>query len=427
MNIEKKQLSETEVKLTIALEKNLLDAAETQALKDLAPTVEVKGFRKGKVPANVAKKHLDPATLSNRVIELAINRALVDTFDQEEIHPLDQPHVDVTKFVPEQELEFTATVSVVPPVKLPNYKNLKTKKTTAKVTDKDVDGILARLQKGFASEELVDREAKLGDKVVIDFTGYIDDQPFDGGAAKDFSLELGSGQFIPGFEDGVVGKKTGERFDLKLKFPKDYHAKKLAGKPVVFTTELKKVLEVKLPEINDGLAKKTGQFEKLEDFKADIRKNLIVQKQEEADNKFRDDLVDELAKATKTALPEVLMQDQIEALKRDLVQNLMYQGMTLENYLETIGKTEADWQKTELVPAAEIRVKAGLAIAEISKLENINVSDDEVDQKLAELRTQYANNKDAIKQLENPLVWRDLRNNLLTNKTIDRLVELNNK
>lgn len=427
MDIEKQQLSETETKLIIKLEKNLLDAAEVKALKELAPTVSVKGFRKGKVPTNIAKKQLDPSVLSNRIIELAINYALVDAFAQEDIHPLDQPRIDITKFVPEQELEFTAVISIVPPVKLPNYKSLKVKKTEPKVTDKDITDILERLQKGFANEELVDREAKLGDKVVIDFTGYIDDQPFDGGAAKDFTLELGSGQFIPGFEDGVVGKKASERFDLKLKFPKDYHAKKLAGKPVVFTTELKKVLEVKLPDINDDLAKKTGQFKNLEDFKADIRKNLIVQKQEEAEAKFRDDLVDELAKNTKSALPEVLIQDQINSLKRDLTQNLAYQGMNLEQYLETINKTEEDWQKTELEPAAEIRVKAGLAIAEISKLEKIDITEEEVDQKLTELRTQYANNKDAIKQLENPLVWRDLRNNLLTNKTIDRIVELNSK
>lgn len=427
MNIEKKQLSETEVKLTIALDKPALDAAEAQALKELAPTVQAKGFRKGKVPINVAKKQLDPAVLSNRIIEIAINTALAMAFDQEAIHPLDQPKVDVTKFVPEQELEFSATIAVVPPIKLPNYKKLKAKQATAKVSDKDVDDLLARLQKGFAKEELVDRAAKLGDKVVIDFTGYIDDKPFDGGAAKDFTLELGSGQFIPGFEDGVVGKKTGERFDLKLNFPKDYHAKKLAGKPVVFSTELKKVLEVKLPEIDNQLAKQAGKFKNLEELRVDIRKNLIVQKEEEAANKFRDDLVDELAKGTKTALPEILMQDQISAIRRDLMQNLAYQGMNLEQYLEGINKTEDEWVKTELQPAAENRVKAGLAIAEISKLEKIDVTKAEVDEKLAELRAQYANNADAIKQLENPLVWRDLRNNLLTNKTIDRLVELNNK
>lgn len=427
MNIEKKQLSETEVKLTIALDKPALDAAEAQALKELAPTVQAKGFRKGKVPINVAKKQLDPAVLSNQIIEIAINTALAMAFDQEAIHPLDQPKVDVTKFVPEQELEFSATIAVVPPIKLPNYKKLKAKQATAKVSDKDVDDLLARLQKGFAKEELVDRAAKLGDKVVIDFTGYIDDKPFDGGAAKDFTLELGSGQFIPGFEDGVVGKKTGERFDLKLNFPKDYHAKKLAGKPVVFTTELKKVLEVKLPEIDNQLAKQAGKFKNLEELRVDIRKNLIVQKEEEAANKFRDDLVDELAKGTKTALPEILMQDQISAIRRDLMQNLAYQGMNLEQYLEGINKTEDEWVKTELQPAAENRVKAGLAIAEISKLEKIDVTKAEVDEKLAELRAQYANNADAIKQLENPLVWRDLRNNLLTNKTIDRLVELNNK
>lgn len=426
MNIEKKKISDTEVKLTIALDKANLHDAEAKALKELAPSVTAKGFRKGKVPTGVAKKLLDPATLSNRVIEIAINKALFDTFEQEKLHPLDQPKVDITKFVPEQELEFNATVSIVPEIKLPDYKNLKVKKTTTKLTDKDVDDLLVRIQDGFASDELVDRPAKKGDKVVIDFKGYINDEPFDGGAATDYSLELGSGQFIPGFEDGIVGKKAGERFDLKLKFPKNYHAKNLAGQSVVFTTSLKKVLEPQKPAIDDELAKKAGDFKNLDELKADIRNNLIIQKEEEAESKYRNDLVDELGKKTKVAIPEVLKNDQIDSLKRETIQNLMYQGMTLENYLSTIDKTEADWIKTELEPLAIARVKSGLAIAEISKLEHIEVADTEVDEQLSKLKTQYANSPDAIKQLENPIVWRDLRNNILTSKTIDKIVELNN-
>jgi len=425
MKIEKTHLSDTEVSLTIALDKTALVEAETQALKQLAPSVSAKGFRKGKVPADVAKKQLDPSVLANRVIELAVNKALFEAFNQEDLNPLDQPKVDITKFVPEQELEFKAVVPVVPEVKLPDYKKLKVKKTVAKVTDKDVDDILARVQKGFATDESVDRPAKLGDKVVIDFKGYLGDKPFEGGEAKDYTLELGSGQFIPGFEEGIVGKKADERFDLKLKFPKEYHAKNLAGKAVVFTTSLKKVLEVKLPELNDELAKQAGDFKTLEEFKADIRKNLIVQKEEEAEAKYRDELVNELGKKTKVAIPEVLKTDQINALKRDMTQNLMYRGMTLEQYLESLGLSEEDWITKELTPVAEARVKSGLAIAEVSKLEKIDVAEAEVDAKLAELKTQYAGSPDALKQLDNPAVWRDLRNNLLTEKTINRLVELN--
>jgi len=425
MKIEKTHLSDTEVSLTIALDKTALVEAETQALKQLAPSVSTKGFRKGKVPADVAKKQLDPSVLANRVIELAVNKALFEAFSQEDLNPLDQPKVDITKFVPEQELEFKAVVLVVPEVKLPDYKKLKVKKTVAKVTDKDVNDILARVQKGFATDEPVDRPAKLGDKVVIDFKGYLGDKPFEGGEAKDYTLELGSGQFIPGFEEGIVGKKADERFDLKLKFPKEYHAKNLAGKAVVFTTSLKKVLEVKLPELNDELAKQAGDFKTLEEFKADVRKNLIVQKEEEAEAKYRDELVNELGKKTKVAIPEVLKTDQINALKRDMTQNLMYRGMTLEQYLESLDLSEEDWITKELAPVAESRVKSGLAIAEVSKLEKIDVTEDEVDAKLAELKTQYAGSPDALKQLDNPAVWRDLRNNLLTEKTINRLVELN--
>ena len=184
-------------------------------------------------------------------------------------------------------------------------------------------------------------------------------------------------------------------------------------------------MEVKLPELNDDLAKQAGDFKTLADFKADIRKNLIIQKEEEAEAKYRDELVNELGKKTKVAIPEVLKTDQINALKRDMTQNLMYRGMTLEQYLESLGLSEEDWIAKELTPVAEARVKSGLAIAEVSKLEKIDVTEDEVDAKLAELKTQYAGSPDALKQLDNPTVWRDLRNNLLTEKTINRLVELN--
>lgn len=163
----------------------------------------------------------------------------------------------------------------------------------------------------------------------------------------------------------------------------------------------------------------------MDEFKADIRKNLIVQKEEEAEAKYRDDLVNELGKKTKVAIPEVLKTDQVNALKRDTTQNLMYRGMTLEMYLESLGLSEAEWIDKELSSLAEARVKSGLAIAEVSKLEKIEVDEAEVDAKLAELKTQYAGSPDAIKQLENPAVWRDLRNNLLTEKTINKLVELN--
>ncbi len=425
MIIEKKKLSDSQVELVIKLNKDHLSTAETQALKEMAPSVEVKGFRKGKVPPAVAKKNIDPANLANKVTEIAINKALLEAIDEQGVHPLDRPKIEVTKFVPEQELEFKAVLEIVPPIKLANYKKLSTKPTVAKVDKKEIDSALERIQQGFAEAKEVKRAAKEGDKVVIDFEGFLGDKPFKGGKAQDYVLELGSNQFIPGFEEGIIGKKAGEQFDLDLSFPKDYHAADLKGKKVTFKTKLNKVQEIKLPEIDDKLAKKAGGFKSLDEFKADIKKNLIVEKERQAEEKYKNDLVEELAKKSKMSIPEVLKQDQINAIKRDLIQNLSYQGLTLEKYLESIKKEENKWLAEDVEPVAVDRVRAGLVLAELSKELNIKVEQAEIDAKLDELKAQYGNNEQIIKQLESPMVARDLRNNLITQKTIDKLVELN--
>lgn len=427
MKIEKNNLSDSQVELLIKLGQEELSTAEHQALKELAPTVSAKGFRKGKVPLAVAKKNLDPADLANKASEIAINAALLEAFDKQKIHPLDQPKVDIVKFVPEQELEFKAMIETLPPVKLADYKKLKAKKDTAKVSAEEITAALTKIQQGFSEDKEVKRAAKNGDKVVIDFEGFIGDKAFDGGKANDYVLELGSNQFIPGFEEGIVGKKADQEFDLELAFPKDYHAKELKGKKVVFKTKLKKVQQVFLPEINDELAKKAGGFKTLKEFKSDIKKNLLVEKDHQATQKYHNDLVEELAKKSKMTIPEVLKQDQINAIKRELTQNLTYQGMTIEQYLKNINTTEEKWIKDEVEPAAISRVKAGLVLAELSKELKIDISKEEINQKLDDLKAQYANNAEALKQLESPMVARDLRNNLLTQRTIEQLAKINDK
>ena len=230
-----KKLSDTKVELTISLGSEELSAAEQVALTKMASDLKVPGFRKGKVPVSVAAKHVNPAALQEQTLDNALSKAVAEAFMAEKIQALDRPAVDVKKFVPGQELEFTAEVEIIPPVKLGNYKKLKAKRQAVKVEDNEVEEIITRMRENFTEKTEVKRAAKEGDEAVIDFTGKKDDVPFDGGAAKDFALKLGSGQFIPGFEEGVVGHKAGETFDLKLTFPKDYHAKELAGADVVFT------------------------------------------------------------------------------------------------------------------------------------------------------------------------------------------------
>ncbi len=421
-----KNLSDTKVQLKISLGVDELKAAEQVALTKLARELKVPGFRKGKVPLSVAEKHVNPNALQEQALENALSKAVAEAFMAEKLQALERPSVEVKKFVPGAELEFTAEAEVVPPVKLGNYKKLKAKKQATKVDAKDVDEIIERMRENFVEKTEVKREAKDGDEAVIDFTGKKDGVAFDGGSAKEYGLKLGAGQFIPGFEEGVVGHKAGDEFDLDLAFPKDYHAKDLAGQKVVFTVKLHKVNELKLPEVNDEFAAKCGPFTSADELRADIEREITTQKEREATEQLKDELVNELADSSKVALPELLVEDQIRSIEQDLTQNLMYRGMNFDSYLSAQKFADKeDWIKKEARPAAEKRVKAGLVLAELSKELKIDVSHDEVSAQIDLMKQQYGKDAKIAAQFDNPEVHRNIANRLITDKTVEKLVEIN--
>lgn len=423
-----KKLSDTNVCLTITLGADELNTAEQVALTKMARDLKVPGFRKGKVPVSVAAKHANPMALQEQVLDNALSKAVAEAFMNEKLQALERPSVEVKKFVPNQEVEFTAEATVVPPVKLGDYKKLKAKPQAVKVETKDVDEIIERMQQNFVDKTEVKRAAREGDEVIIDFVGKKDGVAFDGGSAKDFALKLGGGQFIPGFEEGVVGHKAGETFDLDLEFPKDYHAENLAGAKVVFSVTLHKVNELKLPELNDEFAAKCGPFTDVKELKADIKREITAQKEREAKEKLKDELVAELADSSKVALPELLIDDQMRSIEQDLMQNLSYRGLTMDSYLKAQGfKDKADWQKKEARPAAEKRVKAGLVLAELSKELGVEVSREELDRQISTFKQQYGKDAKLAARFDDPNVHRDIANRMITDKTIDKLVELNSK
>jgi trigger factor len=417
-----KHLSDTKVELTITLGEKELKDAELVALNKIAKTIKVPGFRKGKVPASVAAKNVDPNALGQQTLDDALSKAVADAFTSEDIQALDRPQVDVKKFVPGKELEFTAETEILPKVTLGDYKKLGVKKKAAKVTEADVDEIIERMRHGLAERKEVERAAKEGDEVVIDFVGKKDGTPFDGGTAQDYRLELGSNQFIPGFEEGIVGRKAGDEFDLNLEFPKDYHAKELAGAKVVFTVTLKEVKEIVLPELNDDLAAKAGPFKTVDELTADIKREIGDQKEREALDKFKDELIGKLVEVSTVPVPEILVDDQMRSIEQDMMQNLMYQGLTLDMYLESKKLSIDDWRKGEVRDAAENRVKAGLALAELSKVAKVEATADELAAKINQYQEQFGNKSG--QDFTSPELQRDIANRLLTDKTIDLLVEL---
>ena len=422
-----KYLSDTKVAVNVALGVSELKDAELAALNELGKDIKVPGFRKGKVPVSVVSKNVNPNVLAQKTLESALSKAVADAFISEKLQALDRPEVEVKKFVPGSELEFTAESEVMPKIKIGDYKNLKSTAKKVSVTKKDIAEITDRLKKGFSSKKTVQRPAKLTDEVNIDFEGKKDGIAFDGGKGEKYDLVLGSNSFIPGFEDGIIGKKTGETFDLKLTFPEDYHADNLKGAEVVFTTTINEIKEVVEPELNDELAAKAGPFKTVEELEDDIKREITKQKETEATEKLKDDLVAELVEKSTVPVPDVLLKDQMKLIEQDTNRNLMYRGMSIDDYIKSLKyKDKNDWLENEVRPIAEKRVKAGLLLAELSKVEKIEATENELLEKINQLGKQYPS-EDMRKHLKTPEVQRDVANRILTEKTVDRLVSLNSK
>ena len=419
-----KKLSDSRVEITVTLDAKDLNAAKEKAIEKLSKELKVEGFRKGKVPADVAKSFIPENELNSETIDVAIRTTVITAFTENEKSPLAIPNVNVTKYVPDEMAEYTATADIIPEVKLGDYKNLGVKKETVKISEKDVAGVLDNLSNSFAEKKVTKRAAKSGDEVIIDFVGKKDDKAFAGGSAKDYHLLLGSNTFIPGFEDGIVGHEPGDKFDLTLTFPKDYGVKDLAGAKTVFEVLLKQVNEVVKPEIDDKLAKKCGPFKDLAALKEDIKKNLSAQTEHQNEEKYKDALVKALVAKSKVPAPDILIDDQIRMIRDDITRNAASQGMSFEDYLERAGEKVESWEKKAREIAAE-RVKASLALQTLAVNEKITVSDDLVAAKIAELRDVYKKSPEALKSLKDPNVKMDIKNRMIIEATLDYLVKVN--
>ena len=424
MKAKSKKISDSRVEVTVTLDAKDLKTAKKTALEKLAKEVKVEGFRKGKVPAEVAKKFIPDNDLNAETADIAVRITVINAFKEVEKSPLVLPTVNVTKYVPDESLEYTATADIVPEVKLGDYKKLGVKKPEAKVTAKDIDGILDNIATSYAEKKVTRRPAKLTDEVIIDFVGKKDGKAFEGGSAKDYHLALGSKTFIPGFEDGIVGHEPGDKFDLELTFPKDYGVADLAGAKTVFEVLLKQINEVIKPAIDDELAKKCGPFKTVDELKADIKKNLEAQNEHRLGEQFKDKLVEALVKKSTVPAPEILIDDQMRIIRDDMTRNAAQQGLSFEEFLQVNKETVENWEK-EARKAAEMRVKASLALQTLAVEQKITVSDELVSAKIAELRDVYKKSPEALKSLKDPNVKMDIKNRMIIEATLDYLVKVN--
>ncbi len=418
-----KHLSKTRVQVSISVDKDDLATVKPTTLAKMAKQLKIAGFRAGKVPASVAEKYLDPQSLQSQIIEDAASKYVVEAFNAANLQALERPTVDIQDFKPGELLEFTAETDIYPEIKLGEYRKLKLKKDKVAVDAADVTKVLENMQLAQAEKKEIERAAKNKDEVWIDFDGVDKEgKPVAGASGKEYPLALGSNTFIPGFEEGLVGKKKGDEFDLPLTFPKDYHHKTLAGAKVTFKVKVTKVNEVVLPKLDDEFAKKAGeQFATLDALKADIEAQLLERKEHEATEEYKNKLVEAVLAKSEVPAPEVLVEDQIQSLERDMQQNLLYRGLTLDAYLEEQKLTKDEWRKKELRPSAEKRVQTGLLLAEITKKEDIELSQGELNSRIKQMMKEYPNMREQLNTAE---AHRDIANRALTEKTVQRLLEL---
>jgi trigger factor len=416
-------LSPTRAKVEITLDSADLAPQKAKALQQLAKRVKVSGFRPGKTPTDVAEKHVDPMLLQQEVVEGAVNANYIKALMEAQVQPLDRPQIEIKKFVPYDTLEFSAEVEVVPKIKLADYTKMKKElpKTAVKVSE--VNEVIERLRQQLATKKEVERAAKDADEVIINFTGKDDKgAAIKGASGNDYPLRLGSKSFIDGFEENLVGLKPLEQKEFTLTFPKDYGHAPLQNKKVTFTVTVKRVNETTLPAVDDAFAKQVGPFETLAELKKDVKQELTRQQEQSARNQLKNEVVEDIIAKSDVPLPQTLVDDQARMVQADMTQNLAYRGMTLKDYLESEKLNEEEWKKKEVTPAAKKRVATGLILSEIAKNAGIDITDEEVDQRVTETKQQMQDPKMRA-QLDTPEARRDLASRAVTEKTLDHIVK----
>lgn len=410
--IEKKE--KNQVELTIEVGKEEFEKAMEQAYRKNVGRMSVPGFRKGKAPRKIIEKMYGEGVFFEDAVNMCYPEAYDNAVAESKIQPVDHPQIMVDDISPEG-FTFKATVTVKPEVKIEGYKGLTVEKGRVSVTEKDVKEELSRMVDRNARLVTVEREVKDGDTVVFDFEGFVDDKPFEGGKAENYTLGIGSGMFIPGFESQMVGKKVDEPFDVNVTFPEEYQAKELAGKPAVFKCLIHEVKETQKPELDDEFAKDVSEFDTLDELKADLKTKIREQKEKVAESEYDEKLIDAMLEHFEADIPEVMIEAQIDRIVEDFGYRLSMQGVTLDMYLKMNDMSMESFRKL-FREQGEKQVKVRLALEEIAKLENMEVSEEELEKEFASLAEQNKIDVERVKQL---LPAQSLKDDLLTQKAVE--------
>ncbi|WP_169056867.1 trigger factor [Bacillus pumilus] len=408
--------------LTVEVDAETFNKALDDAFKKVVKQVSIPGFRKGKVPRGLFEQRFGVESLYQDALDILLPVEYPKAIDEAGIEPVDRPEIDVEKIEKGESLIFTAKVTVKPEVKLGDYKGLNVEKDDATVTDEDVQEELKGMQNRQA-ELVVKEEGAIenGDTVVLDFEGFVDGEAFEGGKAENYSLEVGSGSFIPGFEEQLVGLEAGAEKDVEVTFPEEYHAEDLAGKPAVFKVKIHEIKAKELPALDDEFAKDVDEeVETLAELTEKTKKRLEEAKENEAEGKLREELVEKASENAEVDIPQAMVDTELDRMMKEFEQRLQMQGMNLDLYFQFSGQDE-NALKEQMKEDAAKRVKSNLTLEAIAAAENLQVSDEEVEEELSKMAEAYNMPIENIKQAIGSTDA--MKEDLKVRKAIDFLVE----
>ena len=411
--------NELKVEFTIAAED--FEKGMKSVYTKSAKYFNIPGFRKGKAPYQIVEKTYGPQIF----YEDTFNEIVPEIYDREieenKLDPVSRPKIDIVQIEKGKDLIFTAVFNTKPEVKLGKYKGIQIEKIEYNVSDEDIEHELGHMaEKNSRLVGVENRAVENGDITIIDFEGFVDDTPFEGGKAENHELTIGSNTFIPGFEDQVIGMKIDEEKEVKVKFPDEYFSKNLAGKDAIFKVKLHEIKKKELPEINDELAKDVSEFDTLEELKKSIRDKKEEENKHKVEHETEDKVIEAVVANAEVEISEGMIELEVENTLRDMETRLSYQGLRMEQYLQMIGKTAEEF-KEESKPQAKNNVKTRLVIEAISKDAEIEVSIDEISEKIKEMAESAGKKEDEVK--DNPELIKYVTENLKTQKTVDFLVE----
>ena len=422
MSLQVEKLEKNMAKITVEVPAEQFEKALTAAFNKNKSRFNIPGFRKGKAPQAMVEKMYGVEVLYEDAINEALDATYGDAVTESKLDVVSRPEIDVVQVEKGKELIYTATVAVKPEVTLGEYKGIEVEKASAEVSDEDIEAELKKVQEQNSRLITVeDRAVEDGDQTVVDFEGFVDGTPFEGGKGEDYPLTIGSHSFIDTFEEQLIGKNIGEECEVNVTFPEEYHAKELAGKPAVFKVTVKEIKRKELPELNDEFAGEVSEFETLEEYKNDVKAKLSLTKQKEAATENENHVVDKVVENATMDIPEPMIDSQVNNMVNDYARRMQSQGLSLEQYMQFTGMT-IDTLKEQMKPQAVKRIQTRLVLEAIVKAENITVSDEAVEKEIADMAESYKMEVAQIKEYMGENGIEQMKEDLAVQEAVDFLV-----